>query len=408
MKKQDWTIARSLFLLFLLLDITIIAVWLIFYHEYYDTVAKVVGGIWGAVIAVLTYLKVRRGRSISFPTFIGLLPVRFIIIVYSILIFLFTCTFILWEFPVHVVSIKVEVGDDGKPVQMQWINGDTLKDQTDGEWQIFGIQQNRTYYIVCEPKGYKKQVVPFTPTVWPFHTKRIGGFEKQGGVLEIEYSPDKVSLTIMDSLNMKEFAKNNIHEESPWIIEIPEGNYMIIAEKERHKTDTPLVSLTAFDTTKLIINLPPIPPLLGKLKIKTSPEGMKVYLGGVYTNKLTPCTLKLTPRDYDYQLLLEKHSGERFGYKMEKSIAITNSQTIVIDTLLHRTELYELTIKPMQSNFIYYLHGEEIKVIGEQLELFTILVFKGDNHFLKKHIDTGESFTKTITVNKLRGTLRDF
>ncbi len=412
MKKQDWTFVQSLLLLFVLLDITIIVIWLVIYPDYYDTLAKVVSGTWGAVITVLTYFKIKQNKEISFNKFIDLLPVRIIIIVYTFIIFIFT----LLEFPVHYVSIYADVPIDGKPVEMRWI--DNFNDSTkkvelkntseDGEWKIWPVKKE-SYTIICKPAGYKEIKRDVSLGVLPFHSITIEGFKKTEAKLKINYSPEEASLTIINTIDNEEVDKNNVHQKSPWLVDISNGSFKIIAKKDGYKTDSSFISIEQDEIKELSINLVKniVPQQLGKLKINTNPMGMKVYINGVDKNITTPCTLELPPAD-DYHLLLKKKKDDQFGYLMEKPFDIKNAKTTKVDTQLYAIRLFSLTIMPQKSNFTYYIDNKVIKSIGETLNPFTIQVFPGESHITKKNNNTGEIYSIDINVSEATGTIKSF
>ena len=58
--KDQWTFGRSVLFLLITFDLVAVLAWLIYYHSYYETVSKIVGGVWAAVLTFLSYMKIKR------------------------------------------------------------------------------------------------------------------------------------------------------------------------------------------------------------------------------------------------------------------------------------------------------------------------------------------------------------
>ncbi|GAH14620.1 unnamed protein product, partial [marine sediment metagenome] len=90
-KNEHWTFCRSMLFFFLTLDILVIAGLLIINYEHYDKTVKVFSGIWAASTAILSFIGVQKQikGQMSLPELMGLLPVKIIVIFYTIILSLF-------------------------------------------------------------------------------------------------------------------------------------------------------------------------------------------------------------------------------------------------------------------------------------------------------------------------------
>lgn len=85
-KSEEWSAGRLMILLFLSFDIVVIAVWLVLYFREYETIAKVVTGVWTGVLALLAVLGVKTEEKKSLARLLGLRPVKILTVVYTVLI----------------------------------------------------------------------------------------------------------------------------------------------------------------------------------------------------------------------------------------------------------------------------------------------------------------------------------
>ncbi|MDZ7262609.1 MAG: hypothetical protein ONB05_10960, partial [candidate division KSB1 bacterium] len=137
---NNWSFGRSLLLLLISFDLLAVAIWLVVYHSYYQAVTEVVGGIWGAVVAFLGYLKIKTSRTKSLPEFLGLLPVKMTILAYTILIVIFMSFYLLAQFPVHTVLVTATL--NGRPqggVEIFWDNARKGRTGNDGLLKISSV-----------------------------------------------------------------------------------------------------------------------------------------------------------------------------------------------------------------------------------------------------------------------------
>jgi hypothetical protein len=391
-KKEKWTVSRSLLLLILLLDLTLVAGWLFFYFEHYQKISTVIAGIWTAVVTLLSFMRVKTKKSISFSSFLGLLPVKIIVITYTILIFSLSLVFSLWEFPVHLVQIEVQTIEEKVQIKMVWTNGDTIRSNNNGIWEFYA--KKGIYQLKCQPDGYKEKTTHVTVDLFCLSQKfQVSGFEKSDGCLQIGYSPSKINISISNEPKREVIARKHYTRNENAFIDLPWGRYWIKAESKNYLPDSQFVNINAQCTTEVVFDLLKLSKPIGKLQILTQPPEMEIILNDDFTNKLTPNTLSLSPNHY--LLELKKRYKDYYGFYMKKKINIKKNVTTKIDTTLHAFTLCLLTVLPMEPNWTYYL--DEVP-LGSKTETFTIKIFPGSHLLSKKRNE--QTIYKSIVINE--------
>jgi hypothetical protein len=379
-------VSQSLYVVFLVLDLTIVALWLVFYFEHYEKISAVVGGIWGAVVAVLSFFKIKVKGGQSFSAFINLRPVKIIIITYTSLIFVSSIFFTLWEFPVHAVQINVEDGSlkEGTVVEMLWRTAasDSVININNGSWEFY---TNRgSYFLSCQMQGFKPQTVSVDVDVFSLKTKSVfKDFEPLDGYLQLSYWPSGLTLSIYDRENTEVVKRSQLTGEKPLLFELLPGEYLVKSHAPGYIPDSSRFTVTVADTTKhqikLLKNIEPVP--VGTLKISSSPPEMQIFVDGQFTGKLTPNTIQKPPSQY--RLELKKQIDDRYGYYLNTSIEVKASRETKFDTSLSPIQLCELIVIPREPGLPYYLDNLE-----HSLGIFDhptrIYVFPGEHRLLKQ------------------------
>jgi len=388
---KKWTMGKSLLLLFLLLDLTLVAGWLIVFFPYYKAVSTVVAGIWSAVIAVLSFLKIKARKTESLSSFIGLLPVRIIIKTYTILIFLGSVLFIFWEFDTHKVRIETLSLEEGTGVNMMLCSDeDTLKHRTNnGIWELY--VKKGGYELTCHPEGYREKSTQVRVGLFSLRRQevKISGFEKFSGYLRVVYSPPAINLSISNEQDEKVRERERITGGDQTFPMSP-GRYRIKGESSGYFPDSSMADIYAQDTTEVEIRLS---RSQGTLIVRTQPEGMKILLDHESTDRLTPSTLTLPPKNYTLELKMAK--DDTYGYYLKKAISIIGLTTTTIDTALNAIELCALNICPEKNGIQYDLDNESISFLDQPCRTFRVLP---GEHRLTKRVD-GEVMTKIIRID---------
>lgn len=354
---RKWTVGRSILMLLLTLNILAIVVLLVIHYEYYGAVSKVVSGVWGAVTTLLAYVGIKKGKIQSLSELFGFLPVKMIIITYTILIYGFL---ILSELPIHKVVIT-----------------STLDGEKIGRVDIYWDQDH---------KG--KTSAGKLPISW---VKR--GYHKLEGKLDghPDYRRDSTYVGIIrTSVGVRFFSRTgNIHIQSDpsgaeiWIDGDPKetetpatlydlsvGIHALELRKHRYHDKKLQVYIREGDTDTVIV----LDPILGSIDIRSDPRDAEVYLDGKWTNKRTRCTIDGLSMG-TYQLELKRPRDGDYADFWQGTIEISGSSTLEIYGELKPVKLHALTIRSDPSGAEIYIDGKQTGFVTPR----TVKVIKGEH-----------------------------
>jgi len=310
---DKWTFGRSLLFLLITFDLIAVLAWLIYYHSYYENISKIVGGVWAAVLTFLSYVKIKRGRKRSLVEFLQILPVKMVIITYTIIIFLLASIFVFAEFPVHTVHITACVDEKHQSgVSISWDGNPYDKTGEYGTLIIPSVKAGK-HTLRAEFRGCP----PETPTV---HVPLLK--LKHHIVIKLLTTPQtKGNIHISSYFRGKVFNEAEIYIDSKkqnkqtpiTLRNLLPGEYSIKLVKiiddycyEVEKEITVEVGKTTVAEMEL-----KLVGQLCKLEIRSNPTGASIYINEK-SHGTTNATVKLCPGIY--KIRLEK-SGYKTTYK---------------------------------------------------------------------------------------------
>jgi hypothetical protein len=276
---QAWTRGRSLLLVCLVLDITLVGAWLIFYAAHYATVSKIVAGIWAAVLAALGLFKVQ-AKETTLSDFLGLPPVKATGVTYTALILGALPFFVLWELPVHRVQIAAPPSADSIPLRLSVLRAaDTV----------------HLHVGALRPPG------------WRFFTRR-GSYlldvrpqrhEPQNRTLEVNW------FSLSARVELDAFQRLAVTIDPP-----PEST---IVNRGPHTTNRP-------------------PARTGTLVVRSTPPGLRVLVDGK-DRGTTPVTVSVEAGQHTLELR-RRIENTSFGYHLARNVEVRAAErTQVADTL---------------------------------------------------------------------------
>ncbi|MCK4792948.1 MAG: PEGA domain-containing protein [Desulfobacteraceae bacterium] len=314
---DKWTFGRSLLFLLITFDLIAVLAWLIYYHSYYENISRIVGGVWAAVLTFLSYMKIKRGRKRSLVEFLQILPVKMVIITYTIIIFLIASIFVFAEFPVHTVHITAYFNNKPQSGALIFLDNKTYKTEEDGTYEIHSVEAGEynlsgswkgnisDTIIVNVPwwqlKNYQKLIIPTPPPPPPLPPRPL--------------LPGKIYISSNfngEALNGAEIYIDGKKQgkQTPATLKIvPAGEYSIKLIKtyddycyEGEKE----ITVEAGKTTVAEMGLKLVGQLC-KLEIRSNPTDASIYINEK-SHGTTNTTVKLCPGTYKIRL-------EKSGYK---------------------------------------------------------------------------------------------
>ena len=395
-QEQNWTLAKTLLALFIVLDLIIIGAWLLAFFQDYQNVATVVGGIWAALVGFLGFLGIRGGNISSLSELFDLRPIKYIGFSLTILILVSTPLFILWEFKVH----EIEIGMGEIPASIQILNniGQEVEksEYPIKEFKKFhaSLRQGR-YEIVAAPKDSQfdkdSQVVNIH---WLQLSKTNIVFDKfparqaKPATLQINTQPADTHLTVTHIERGTEVYSADINSATA-IKNLLPGDYLvnIQARSTGYSQYSRNISLAPEQTLSLSVNLE---PLMGSLYVRPSEDNMVVFVNGERRGN-SPLRITLKPKDdYIVELLKQSPSDQLgFYYKQKPVVVSANQETPIVPTDINPKRLGTVRLHPDPDNNNIYRISDRLgqKYTGPVPFGKTVPVFPGK-----------------VIVQKLRGT----
>lgn len=316
-----WTFGLSVLFLLITCDIVIVLVWLVYYHSYYETVSKVVGGVWTAVLAFMSYLKIRRGRGQSLPGFLRLLPVKMIIITYTVIIFLFAAVFILTEFAVHNIRITAYLNDKPQPGVVIYLNDEPCGETSDDGFLDIPPVKVGKYHVIGMFSGFIPDTAVTYVSWWRITNQLEVLFDStrmlsspsipQTGDIFIDSAPFKNADITLDNkkLNKKTPVRLNHFSAGRHFVIIHKltNGYCYQGEEE--------MIVEANKMKEIVINMNPIQESC-MMEVRSNPTGARLFLEGI-PKGMTDITLELCPGTY--HMRLEKTGYEAYSQDLTVS-----------------------------------------------------------------------------------------
>jgi len=330
---DKWTFGHSLLFLLITFDLIAVLAWLIYYHSLYEDISKIVGGVWAAVLTFLSYMKIKRGRRMSLVEFIQILPVKMVIITYTVIIFLLVVIFVFDKVPVHTVQITAYLNDNPQSGVLIFWDDKTYKTEEDGTYEIHSVEAGdhtlsgkfkgnishpRTVNVYWwQLKNHQKIKIPLLPLPGKIdissHSK---GEDVNGADIYIDgKKQDKQTPAIL-----KNFSAGNY---SIKLIKIIDG-FPCRAEKN--------ITVEAGKTT--VVKMELIPEPVGNIRTSShfrgeDVNGADIYIDGKKQDKQTPATLKKVSAG-EYSIRLVKIIDD-YCYEGEKEITVEAGKTTVAE-----------------------------------------------------------------------------
>ena len=307
---NKWTFCRSLLFLLITFDLIAVLAWLIYYHSYYEDISKIVGGVWTAVLTFLSYMKIKRGRKRSLVEFLQILPVKMVIITYTIIIFLLASIFVFAEFPVHSVHITAYVNEKSQSgVLISW-DDKQYKTEEDGTFEIHSVKAGEEHTLSGNLPGYISDRITVNVPWWKLKYNQKIFFKP--------ISPTKGNIHISsylrgEALNGAEIyidGKKQNKQTPATLTDFSPGDYSIklikIVDDYIYEGEEE-IRVKAGKTAEAEMELK-LSGQLCKLLIRSNPIGASIYINEEPYGT-TDTTVKLRPGPYMIRL-------EKSGYKI--------------------------------------------------------------------------------------------
>jgi hypothetical protein len=388
---NEWTTYSSILLIFVLLDLIIIAILLVIHFEIYPAIESIVKGLYAAVIALLTTLGVMKKKPRSLASLLSSKVTRQIVIVITLIIFLGSPVLVLYKYDIHKIEIDARIQGINIPVRMEMINNNNKNIRYENEhnittWRFWVKRGNYTLHVSPIAKEYMDGSLPVD--ICLFCLKKTVLYEvlvPDEGKLSLTFSPIQLNLTILkDKANEQVFRGQVNEKKREWTLK--SGLYELSATKKGYyKFSIPLQILRG-KITEHEIKLNKRPPPQGTLVIRPKPKGMHILINGrPLRGLITPQDIKLPPGRY--KIVLHKAGiNNRYGFYFEEEKTIKNNERVKIDPSLVQKELTKLIIVPseIEEGIGYFLDGNwESKSLGAIKEPMKFYVFPG-KYKLKK------------------------
>lgn len=402
---RGWTWGRSTILLLLLLDITVVAIWLIVYFDYYDNVSRVVGGIWGAVLVVLGALGIKARGQTSLAEFMGLPPVKLVTACYTGLIFAALPIYALLELPIHRLTVTGPELPASTSVAMTLMGeADTAQHHHTGTWQ--GYVQAGDYTVVYEPEGFEPESLSTSVGTFSLSSELVyGQFAPLKGRLLVSVRPDvRLRIRTLDGLVIDAL---DVYAESPAELSLVPGEYTVEASAVGYESviDTARVSLEGTREIQFELDRLPDPPTLGTVDIR-NPREMAIIVDGKPTDRITPEVLSLPPGERKVEL--QKKVGDQFGQRIEQWITVTAGERVVIDAPEpDAIRLAELIVIPTTPGTEYWLDRQLSSTYLGRLEgTSRFFIFPGQHRLLAGRGGDETEFSASFDAGSQTTTIR--
>jgi hypothetical protein len=265
----------------------IIIVWLCFYYSYYPAISKVVGAVWAALLSFLSYMKIKKAKKKSLPEFLRLLPVKMIIITYTLLILFFAWIFLFVEFPVHTLSIRTSLNNEPQSGVIVKLNNTQYKTDQNGSLEIQSIKSG-SYTIISELEGYTRDTSTVNILWYKKKIQHEIPFDRTK-VIQHPTLPGKIHIVSKfrnDAFNNAEIfirGKKQNKKTPATIDNLKPGSYFIkltkIVDNYIYEGEKEVI-VKADKTTRAEVELVPTGEV-SKLMIFSEPGGASVYVNGI-------------------------------------------------------------------------------------------------------------------------------
>ncbi len=336
-KKQrpgEWTIGSAILFLLVTFDVVIILVWLVHFQESYETITKIVGGVWVAITTLLSIVGIKKSSETSLREFLNLLPVKLIILVYTVMIFV--SGYLLWriEGKFHVVNINATLnGEILEGASVYWDNkfmGETNRDGyktieqiKSGEYQLSGIYGGDTlkprHVIVKWNEDISSHDLAFKSEphdTIPVPISEFGNLAVESNYRGSAFNGATIILDHRD-LNLITPARVTDLKQKTYTLQLKK-----IYDDFYYEGDTS-VFVAANNTREIDVALKMICRLC-QVKITSEPKEANIYIDDVPkgTTGTHGKIIKLPPGEYRIRL-------EKDGRRIDDSFRITPGQSIL-------------------------------------------------------------------------------
>jgi hypothetical protein len=381
--RDGWTPGRSFVFLLLLLDVTVVAVWLFIYSAEYDRVQKVVGGIW---VAVTTFLAAVgwKSKETSLSAFVGLLPVRLVAIAYTLLIAGALPLWVAYQFPIH----RVDVTSTGVDASARWVVVVTRGTDTahvhrgGGTWTFMARPGSHT--LEARADGYR----PFDESLnvrWLGLSDRVDlqGLAVEAGMLRLRFNRD-MSWEVTDSTGGTTVRTGMATSPGPLLVELAPGRYMVRAQAPGTPPDSATIQVSAGDTADAVVDLRET-RRMGRLTVRSDPAGMEVFIDGEQVGT-TPWSGRQDAGRYVVTLRRRSPADPQYGQYARGQVRVEVSGETIHEPPIETIRLPALRIfSDGGATATYYLdRAEPGSVLGEVAGSHVFHVFPGDYAVLRR------------------------
>jgi len=303
-------------------------------------------------------MKIKRGRKRSLVEFLQILPVKMVIITYTVIIFLLASIFVFAEFPVHTVHITAYLNN--KPQSGVLISWDdrTYKTEEDGTYEIHSVKAGE-HTLSGSFASYVSETVTVNVHLWQLKrpekicirvikgniriSSSYGGEAKNGAEIYIDgKKQDKQTPETLTNLLPGEYFIK--------LVKI-EGVDIYGAEKE--------ITIEPGITKKEDIKLKLI-RRFGNIHISSNFKGevlngADIYIDGKKQDKQTPATLKnISGGQHSIKLF---KTYDDYCYEAEKKITVEAAKTSIAEIELNLIgQLCKLDIRSNPTGASIYIN----------------------------------------------------
>ena len=361
---DKWTFGRSLLFLLITFDLIAVLAWLIYYHSLYEDISKIVGGVWAAVLTFLSYMKIKRGRRMSLVEFIQILPVKMVIITYTVIIFLLVVIFVFDKVPVHTVQITAYLNDNPQSGVLIFWDDKTYKTEEDGTYEIHSVEAG-DHTLSGNWKGNISDTITVNVLWWKLknHHKLLFNCIEPIPILK----PGKIDISSHlkgEYINGADIYINDKKqdEQTPVILKIfSAGEYSIelikIIDGFKYKAEKK-ITIEAGETAVAEMQL--IPESVGNIHIISYFNGealnrAEIYIDGIDQDKQTPATLKnISGGQHSIKLF---KTYDDYCYEAEKEITVEAAKTSIAEIELKLIgQLCKLEIRSKPAGASIYIN----------------------------------------------------